>query len=229
MSRLSQVHNFLIILKSINDTFKVKMEELAQIVTEEPADYIVDFSGNSTSYCVGLIDMVDSTKISTRLSIGQISKYYQIFLNTMSKTLSKYGGQVIKNVGDSLLFYFPESSKNRTFGFMSCIEGSLGMIDMHDVMCIEAKKEGLPCINYRISCDYGPVAMMKPTGVSVDMIGPPVNMCAKINHSALNNDVIIGGDLYQMVKKISDYKFSFAGDYNSSLKNSYPLYNVARV
>ena len=192
------------------------------------SDYLVAFSGNTTSYCIGLVDMVDSTKISANLSVGQLSKYYQLFLNTMSKTLSRYGGQVIKNVGDSLLFYFPESSKNRTFGFMSCIEGALGMLEMHEFICIFAKKESLPCINYRISCDYGPVVIMKPSSGIVDMIGPPVNMCSKINHAALNNEMIIGGDLYQMAKKIPDYKFNFAGDYNSSLKHSYPLYKVTR-
>lgn len=191
-------------------------------------DYHVDFSDNTVSYCIGLVDMVDSTKLSATLSVGQLSKYYQIFLNTMSRTLSRYGGQVIKNVGDSLLFYFPESSKNRTFGFMSCIEGALGMLEMHEFICIFAKKESLPCINYRISCDYGPVVIMKPSSGIVDMIGPPVNMCSKINHTALNNEMVIGGDLYQMAKKIPDYKFNFAGDYNSSLKHSYPLYKVTR-
>lgn len=192
------------------------------------SDYLVDFSGNTTSYCIGLVDMVDSTKISANLPVGQLGKYYQLFLNTMAKTLSRYGGQIIKNIGDSLLFYFPESSKNRTFGFMSCIEGALEMIEMHDMICICAKKEGLPCINYRISCDYGPVIIMKPNDGSIDMIGPPVNICSKINRSALDNEIIIGGDLYQMAKKVPDYKFTFTGDFNSSLKQSYPLYKVTR-
>jgi len=192
------------------------------------SDYLVAFSGNTTSYCIGLVDMVDSTKISAKLSVAELGKYYQLFLNNMANTLSRYGGQVIKNIGDSLLFYFPESSKNRTFGFMSCIEGSLGMIEMHDSICICAKNEGLPCINYRVSCDYGPVVIMKPNDDSIDMIGPPVNMCAKINHVAFDNELIIGGDLYHMAKKIPDYKFTFTKDYDSSLKQKYPLYKVIR-
>ncbi len=109
---------------------------------------------------LGLVDMVDSTKISAKLSVSQLGKYYHLFLNTMAKTLNRFGGQVIKNIGDSLLFYFPESSKNKTFGFMSCIEGALGMIEMHDIICLCAKNEDLPCINYSISCDYGPDLIM---------------------------------------------------------------------
>lgn len=192
------------------------------------SDYSVSFSDNATSYCVGLVDMVNSTKISATLSVGQLSKYYQLFLNSMAKTLNKYGGQVIKNIGDSLLFYFPESSKNRTFGYMSCIEGALGMIEIHNHLCICAKKENLPYINYRISCDYGPTMIMRPNNETIDMIGPPVNICAKINHSASDNGIIIGGDLYQMAKKIPDYKFTFSEDYDSEMKQNYPLYKVTR-
>lgn len=191
-------------------------------------DYFVAFSTNPKSYCVGLVDMVDSTKIASRLSVGQLSKYYQIFLNTMAKTLNRYGGQVIKNIGDSLLFYFPESGKHRNFGFMSCLEAALGMLEIHDHVCLCAKKESLPCINYRISCDYGPVLIMKPHGESIDMIGPPVNMCTKINHIASNNEFVIGGDLYEMTKKLNDYRFSLSGNYDSELKQRYPVYKVTR-
>lgn len=201
---------------------------LSNVTPMETSDYLVAFSGHTTSYCIGLVDMVDSTRISSKLSVGQLSKYYQIFLNTMAKTLCRYGGQVIKNVGDSLLFYFPESSKNRTFGYMSCIEGSLGMLEMHDHICLCAKQEGLPCINYRVSCDYGPVVIMKPNGDSIDMIGPPVNMCNKINHFASPNEFVVGGDLYQMVNKIHDYKFAFVKNYVSDLKQSYPVYKITR-
>ncbi|MFQ5781841.1 MAG: adenylate/guanylate cyclase domain-containing protein [Nitrosopumilus sp.] len=206
--------------------------ESVSINTEQsfmnPSDYLVAFSGNTTSYCIGMVDMVDSTKISAKLNVGQISKYYQIFLNSMAKTVNRFGGQVIKNIGDSLLFYFPESSKNRTFGFMSCIEGALGMLELHDHVCLCTDKEDLPCIDYRISCDYGPVVIMKPNGESIDLLGPPVNMCSKINHSVANNEIILGGDLYEMVKKIPDYKFNFVGDFNSELKHRYPLYTVTR-
>ncbi len=194
------------------------------------SDYMVAFSGQTSNYCIGIVDMVNSTNISSRLSVGQLSKYYQIFLNTMASTLSRYGGQVIKNVGDSLLFYFPESVKNRTFGYMACIEGGLGMLAKHDHVCLCAKQEELPCINYRISCDYGPVVIMNTNteNSGIDMIGPPVNMCNKINHFASDNEFVIGGDLFQMVKKLGDYRFSRCGNYNSELKQSYPVYKVSQ-
>jgi len=109
-----------------------------------PADYLVAFSGNTENYCVGLVDMINSTKIAATLGNGKIS-HYQIFLNSMSKILSRFGGFVIKNVGDCLVYYFPESSKsNRKFGFMSCIECSLAMNEYHDTICKTLNNQDLP-------------------------------------------------------------------------------------
>jgi len=168
----------------------------------EIPDYMVGFSGQVKSYCVGLVDLVDSTKISSKLSLRESGKYYEIFLNTMARVLSRYGGMIIKNGGDSLLFYFPASSSGRRYGFMTCLEGGLALIGAHDFVSAIAKKESLPSINYRISCDYGQVMIMnQTTSPGVDMIGPSLNACSKINHVAGNNEFVIGGDLYEASKK----------------------------
>jgi class 3 adenylate cyclase len=192
------------------------------------SDYMVAFSGQTNSFCVGIVDMCDSTKISARLPVGKLGRYYQIFLNMMADTLSRSGGRVIKNIGDSLLFHFPASSKGKKYGFMSCLEGCLEMVNMHDYLCTCAKNEGLPCINYRISCDYGSVIMMKSNENSIDMLGPPLNMCAKINHFAQKNGFVIGADLYEMVKKMDDYNFTSVQSYRSDQKFQYPVYAVTR-
>lgn len=218
-------------LSSMNtDGFSVQFSE--NFATIHPSmnisDYMIAFSGQTNSYCVGIVDMVESTKISARLPVGKLGRYYQIFLNLMADTLSRFGGKVIKNIGDSLLFYFPASSKGKKYGFMSCLEGCLEMIDMHDHVCMCAKNEGLPNINYRISCDYGSVIMTKSSENTTDMLGPPLNMCAKINHFAQNNGFVIGADLYEMVKKIDDYSFSSCKSYNSNQKFQYPVYAVTR-
>jgi class 3 adenylate cyclase len=156
-------------------------------------------------------------------------KYYEIFLNSMAKVLPRFGGVVIKNQGDSLLYYFPESSKSTKFGFMSCIECSLALIDQHDVICEKSKQEGLPCLNYRVSADYGRVVSMKANNSSsLDLIGPPVNMCAKINHTAAPNGTVIGGDLHSMVKGFDDYRFKELKGFSLGLKQSYPVYSIVR-
>ncbi|MCH7561801.1 MAG: hypothetical protein IIC67_10640, partial [Thaumarchaeota archaeon] len=73
--------------------------------------YLVTFSGKEISVVVGIVDMVDSTKICAKLGPAKASTYYQVFINSMSKILSQYGGVVIKNIGDCLLYYFPHGEK----------------------------------------------------------------------------------------------------------------------
>ena len=39
-----------------------------------------------------------------------IRKYYSKFINSTSEVVKSYSGKVIKNIGDSLLFYFPKTT-----------------------------------------------------------------------------------------------------------------------
>lgn len=192
-------------------------------------DYLVAFSTQTQNYCVGLIDMVNSTKISASIGQARVSRYYQIFLNSMSRVLSRYGGFVIKNVGDCLVYYFPESAKaRRKFGFLSCLESSLAMVEAHDTICKYLQSEGLPPVDYRISNDYGSVVVMKSNSSSLDMIGPPVNMCSKINHRASKNGIVIGGDLYETAKDFKEYHFKETTGFSLGFKHQYPVYTLSR-
>jgi class 3 adenylate cyclase len=177
-----------------------------------------------------MVDMADSTKMAATLGNAKISTYYQIFLNSMSKIVSRFGGVVIKNIGDCLVYYFPESSNiNRKFGFMSSLECSLAMIERHDDICKALSQNNLPCVDYRVSADYGSVVIMRANNSeSLDMIGPPVNMCNKINQTASRNGIVIGGDLHLMVKHFGDYKFNEVKGYSLGFKNSYPIYSLGR-
>jgi class 3 adenylate cyclase len=193
------------------------------------SDYMVAFSGQTQSYCIGVVDMINSTKISAHLNSEKISTYYEIFLNSMSKTLSSFGGIVIKNIGDSLFYYFPESANKNNFEFTGCLESCLAMIKNHKSICDKLESEKLPPVNYRISADYGSVILMTTNHSTLcDMIGPSVNICTKINRIASPNGVVIGGDLYHMTKNFKEYSFKEKGEMPIGLKQTYPVYTFSR-
>ena len=192
--------------------------------------YLVTFSGKEISVVVGIVDMVDSTKICAKLGPTKASKYYQVFINSMSKIISQYGGVVIKNIGDCLLYYFPYEEKIKENYFENCVNASNSMLESHDIICQHLNNEGLPCLNYRISLDYGNVIMMNSNISSIgDMIGTPVNMCSKINHCAKQNEMVIGGDLYEIIKKKKQFKFKTVRGYCVGFKYSYSVYAVTKV
>ena len=200
------------------------------IKSEQSSEYLVAFSSEPKMYCVGIVDMVNSTKISAQIGPSRVSRYYQLFLNSMSKILSRFGGFVIKNVGDCLVYYFPESGKiENKYGLTSCIECGLAMIESQKYISEQLIKEGLPKIDFRVSADFGSVLIMKSNvSDSLDMIGSPINICSKINHLAEKNQFVIGGDLCQLVKRFDDYLFKGNHDFSLGLKQPYPVYLVSR-
>lgn len=185
--------------------------------------------GKPTYFCVGIVDIVDSTKIIARLSPNQSSKYYTIFLNEMAKVVAQYNGQVLKTMGDSLLFYFPETRfDERKFGFLSCIECGFSMINLHEKLKMILSQEMLPSIDFRISIDYGIVTMMKSKQFPIDLVGPTINTCAKINGLCQENSMVIGSDLYEKIKSFKEYKFGNNGSFSIDLKHPYPVFSVCR-
>ena len=221
-------------MSSNENSFNYQKQTTEILVSEgkdkEKPNYLVDFSGESNNYCIGFVDIANSTQISATLKHEKMSKYYEIFLNSMANIVERFGGFVIKNIGDSLLYYFPESSKSSTrFGFLSCIECSLTMIDSRELINTKVKNEDLPPLNYRVSADYGKVTIIKSDNSSaIDIVGFPVNICSKINPSAPQNGAVIGSDLYQLVKDFDDYNYNQIRAYSVGLKQAYPIYSVQR-
>jgi class 3 adenylate cyclase len=147
----------------------------------------------------------------------------------MAKIVTQFNAYILKTMGDSLLFYFPDTCyDDRKFGFLSCIECGFSLMNTHTILKHNLEAEGLPQIDFRISFDYGNVSIMKDAKGSIDLVGPTINTCAKINSLSPINEMIIGGDLYEKTKTFHEYQFKKAGDYSIDLKHSYPVYTVYR-
>lgn len=205
---------------SISQDVKIRNE----LLTESTSDnYSIIYSGSQKRYCVGVISLV---KPSIQMNFLSKAKYSQIFLNSVAKILARFGTVIIKNKEDMLLYYFPYSSKtNRKYGFMSCLESCLTLVDEKDAISLVSEEAGLPPIDFCISVDYGKVAVMQSNSSSnPDLVGPTVNICSKINSLAPINGVVLGGDLYEVVKKFQDYRCKKLSQYSVGLKQPYPVY-----
>jgi class 3 adenylate cyclase len=185
----------------------------------------ITFEEDTKKVCVGIVDIVSSTQITAKLTNENIAKYYSTFLNILGNIIIKFQGKIVKNIGDSILYYFPEGTTQTQF--VRLLECSFSMIQVHNHLNIILKNLGLPHADYRISSDYGMVAIAKTPFLPEDIFGPPVNVCAKINTMAQPNSIVIGSDFYEFVKGIECYKFKEIDDFSSGLKNSYPVYTVS--
>jgi CheY-like chemotaxis protein len=194
--------------------------------------YFADQS--SGYYCVCIVDMVNSSQITAKIADGnKIRKYYEIFLNAMAALAKNFGAKVIKNVGDALLFYFPDTSDTgNVTAFKEVLECCTAIIAAHEFINIRLEAEALPPVSYRISADYGRVEVATTvTSGTKDLFGPTVNMCAKINSQAEPNGIVIGGDLHEIMKRFSFREYSFEGVEKKQpigIRYSYPVYSVVR-
>ena len=193
----------------------------------------ISFSGKSMDYCVSIVDIVNSTRIVSEIvDADQVRKYYTIFQNTVSNIIEKHGAKTFKTLGDSLIYYFPmtEDSTNK-IAFQRVMECSMDVLEACSPMNVELQREQLPLIGYRLSADYGRLEVARSsTTESDDLFGSTINICSKINRKASPNGMVIGGDLYTVLRSLGfteNFRMQTIGEYaGGSSRYSYPIYSV---
>ena len=190
----------------------------------------ITFSGSYKSCCIGIVDAINSTNTTAKLVNGKLCRYYSIFLNAMAFIVIEFDGIVIKNIGDSLLYYFPKTSDGISrSAFIDALECGMAMIESHAIINQKMYEENLPSVDYRISMDYGNVMIAKSSNsLNEDIFGSTVNLCAKINSKASPNSIVAGGDLHQIIKNLERYNFNLLSGYSTGLKLDYPIYSIVR-
>lgn len=196
------------------DSMAQKLQEsmiainLREEIIKEQEDILLRFSQKNEDSCVCIVDIVQSTMITASLSNEQIKNFYGIFINSIDEIVKKFDGIVVKNIGDSLLFYFMKTDSDNKDYFKNVIECCLTISDSNSELNKKMAKVGLPKISYRTSISYGTISIAKvSTSLVDDIFGVTVNRCSKINRFALPNGVIIGSDIYEKVKTFNDYQF----------------------
>lgn len=167
------------------------------------------FNKHSHSYCICIIRIVDYMQNADKLTNPvELRKYYSLFFNTMASIIKQHEGKVIKNIEDGLLFYFPQTVNfSKMSSFQNVLDCGLAMIDARSELNSKLYEFGLPPISYRISANYGRVELATTTNsYNVDLFGPTVNICSKINHLALPNQMVIYKDLYDVIEKAEFFK-----------------------
>jgi CheY-like chemotaxis protein/class 3 adenylate cyclase len=194
----------------------------------------ISFLDRSMNCCIGFVDMINSTKVTAEIyDRGKIGQYYSIFINTMAVLVKNYGAKIVKNAGDALIFYFPDSSDpSNELAFKDILECFTTMILARDIINAKLHSENLPSVSYRISADYGKVEVATSTSSKgrEDLFGSTMNICAKINSMAEPNGIVIGGDLFRIIKSFSfvnnnAYEFrELRGGYSVGFNHKYPVY-----
>ena len=206
----------------------IEIKEKEDVIKQQE-DILLQFSDYSEKYCVCMVDIMDSTKITAQLSDSQTSEFYKIFLNSIALIVRSFGGIVVKNIGDALLFYFPVIHTETELTIKKCLNCCLTIGESRKDIVEKLHQQKLPIFNYRISATFGIVRIAKTSTSSVnDIFGSTVNRCAKINRSAPPNGLIIGEDFYKNAKNLDNYVFKKVASEIVSPEHGYVGYIVSR-
>jgi CheY-like chemotaxis protein len=205
------------------------------LLTSDLSSEEISFLDRSINCCIGVVNMLNSASITAEIyGHGKIGQYYSIFINTMAILVKNYGGKIVKSAGDALIFYFPQTSdaSSNEAAFNDAFECFTTMILARDIINAKMHSDSLPSVSYRISADYGKVEVATSTSSrgGEDLFGSTMNICAKINSMAEANGIVIGGDLYRIIKSFSffnnRYKFQELQGYSVGFNHKYPVYHI---
>lgn len=204
----------------------IEIKEKEDVIKQQE-NILLQFSSHSEKYCVCMVDIMNSTKITLTLSESETSEFYKIFLNSIAEIVKNFGGIVVKNIGDALLFYFPVVLSEEST-LKKCLDCCLNLCESHGEIIQKLEKQNLPIFNYRISSTYGIVRIAKTSISSVnDIFGNTVNRCAKINRTAPANRLVVGEEFYDSAKIFDEYIFKKIDDFTET-KSDYSVYLVLK-
>ena len=210
--------------------------QLSRLNNKEANEVQITFINYSRLYCICVIDIVNSTKITSEIiGSGKIREYYSTFLNTMGSIIKNHNGKVIKNAGDCLIYYFPKTvNGSNKSAFKDVIDCGLAMIGANSIINSSLNENDLPSISYRISGNYGIVEIAtSPNSSSADLFGPTLNICSKINRLASPNEMVIHKDLFEVLNtslENEEYRFKeIQCDHDEYRDYSGSVYSVHRI
>lgn len=123
-----------------------------------------------------------------------------------------FDAKIIKALGDGMVCYFPKTLElSNHSAFLDVIGYGASAMAARDTINATMHEEDLPTANYRISFDYGKVEVAETmaSGGAEDLFGSPMNLCSKINTYAPINGMVIGYNLYQILKEQYSSSLSF--------------------
>ena len=146
-------------------------------------------------------DLVGSTAMTLEMSEERVASIISSFVHEMSYVVRQYNGYVLKFVGDAVIAYF-DGASSMLMAADRAVECAKSMI--------RAVDEGInpllnqydyPDLSAKIGIDCGKVLVVRYGSDAqrsyVDLMGPVLNIAAKIQSHAKPCQILVGSDVYE--------------------------------
>jgi len=148
------------------------------------------------------VDLVGSTNITLRLPTEKIAIIISSFAQEMALAIKQYNGYVLKFVGDAVIGYFMHTSVLiAADNAVSCAKSMIRIMDegINPIL----NNYDYPDLLVHIGLDYGDNMVVRygsdKEKSHVDILGPTMNIAAKIQSMAKPQQILIGEYVYEKI------------------------------
>jgi adenylate cyclase len=180
---------------------------------EDPSNiFLSKYIGTTLRLVVLYVDLVGSTLMTRSLPVNRLATVIQAFTQEISFIVPKFGGQVLKFVGDAVVAYFPFSSANYSLAYNAAVDCSRAMImvikeAINPVIIMHGYDE----LRIKIGLDtseHSVVQYIIDEKLYADILGYGISMAAKLSSIANSNEIIISHTVYMGMHSSLRKKFS---------------------
>ncbi len=161
------------------------------------------------------VDLVGSTTMTLEMPAEKIAIIISSFSQEMAAVIRQYHGYVLKFVGDAVIGYFV-SDEDKIYGTgatddaVNCAKSMVSVIQkgINPIL----NQYDYPDLMVKIGVDFGQNIIVRYGAdiehSHVDLMGPAMNIAAKIQHMAKPNQILIGTDVFQRIHKNLQKEFT---------------------
>ena len=181
-------------------------------ITNESETFLRENVFSKIDMIVLYVDLVGSTAMTLELPEEKLAIIISSFSQEMASVIRLYNGFVLKFVGDAVIGYFVTSDNPimAADNAVTCAKSMLSVIEkgINPIL----NQYDYPDLKVKIGIDFGKNIVIRygadEKKSRVDLMGPPMNIAAKIQSLAKPNQILIGDDVYARIHPASQKFFS---------------------
>lgn len=157
------------------------------------------------------VDLVGSTTMTLEMPEEKIAIIVSSFSQEMASVIRQNNGYVLKFVGDAVIGYFVAEGNGllAADNAVNCAKSMITVIQrgINPIL----NQYDYPDLMVKIGVDFGQNIVVRygadPENSHVDLMGPAMNIAAKIQGMAKPNQILIGMDVYERLHPNSQREF----------------------
>jgi len=157
------------------------------------------------------VDLVGSTTMTLEMPAEKIAIIVSSFSQEMASVIRQHHGYVLKFVGDAVIGYFIAEGNAllAADNAVTCAKSMISVIQkgINPIL----NQYDYPDLMVKIGMDFGQNIVVRYGSDAeqshVDLMGPAMNIAAKIQNMAKPNQILIGSDVYQKLHPTTQKQF----------------------